>query len=103
MVEALVKQSRVLLYQGHLDLRDSVVSTEAWVKTMKWEGIEEFVMAERKVWKVKGELAGYVQKWGSLSNVVVLGAGHLVPADQALHSQAMIEEWVLERGLFGIN
>ncbi|XP_059447354.1 serine carboxypeptidase-like 50 [Corylus avellana] len=101
MVEALVKQSRVLLYQGNFDLRDGVVSTEAWVKTMKWEGIEEFVMAERKVWKVKGELAGYVQKWGSLSNVVVLGAGHLVPNDQALHSQGMIEEWVLERGLFG--
>jgi vitellogenic carboxypeptidase-like protein len=103
MVEFLVKQSRVMLYQGHFDLRDGVVSTEAWVKTMKWEGIEEFLMAERKVWKVNGELAGYVQEWGNLSNVVVLGAGHLVPTDRALNSQAMIEDWVLERGLFGFG
>jgi vitellogenic carboxypeptidase-like protein len=101
MVEWLVKESKVLLYQGHFDLRDGVVSTEAWVKTLNWEGIENFLNAERKVWKVNGdELSGYVQKWGSLTNVVVLGAGHLVPTDQALNSQAMIEDWVLDSGLF---
>ncbi|KAG8658211.1 hypothetical protein MANES_03G131725v8 [Manihot esculenta] len=99
MVELLVKKSKVLLYQGHFDLRDGVVSTEAWVKTMKWEGIKRFLIAERKVWKVNGEHAGYVQKWGSLSHVVVLGAGHLVPTDQALNSQAMIEDWVLDKGV----
>ncbi|OMO60607.1 Peptidase S10, serine carboxypeptidase [Corchorus capsularis] len=101
MVEFLVKKSKVLLYQGLYDLRDGVVSTEAWVKTMKWEGIEKFLMADREIWKVNGEVAGYVQKWGSLTHVVVLGAGHLLPADQALNSQAMIEDWVLENGQFG--
>ena len=44
--------------------------------------------------------AGYVQNWKSLTDVVVLGAGHLLPADQAVNSQAMIEDWVLEWGLF---
>ncbi|XP_062105264.1 serine carboxypeptidase-like 50 [Humulus lupulus] len=100
MVESLVKESKVLLYQGSLDLRDGVVSTEAWVKTLSWEGIRSFLNAERKVWKVNGELAGYVQNWGSLTNAVVLGAGHLAPADQALNTQAMIEDWVLDKGLF---
>ncbi|KAL6969942.1 Serine carboxypeptidase-like 50 [Sarracenia purpurea var. burkii] len=100
MVEFLVKSSKVLLYQGQCDLRDGVVSTEAWVKKMKWEGIGEFMAAERKVWRVNGELAGYVQKWRSLSHAVVLGAGHLVPTDQAVNSQAMIEDWVLEKGSF---
>ena len=70
------------------------------MKTMKWEGIVEFVNAERKIWKVNGELAGYVQNWKSLTNVIVLGAGHILPADQVVRSQAMIEDWVLERGLF---
>ncbi|KAL5553413.1 hypothetical protein UlMin_040814 [Ulmus minor] len=100
MVEELVENSKVLLYQGFYDLRDGVVSTEAWVKTLKWVEIEKFLSAERKVWKVKGELAGYVQKWRSLSNAVVLGAGHLAPSDQALSSQAMIEDWVLDKGPF---
>lgn len=43
---------------------------------------------------MNGKLAGYVKKWGSLSHVVVSVAG------QAMYSQAMIEVWVLERGLF---
>lgn len=41
-----------------------------------------------------------MQKWKNLSHVVVLGAGHLVPCDQALSSQAMIEDWILKRGSF---
>lgn len=100
MLEHLLRRSKVLLYQGQRDLRDGVVQVEAFVKTMKWEGIEEFLSAKRKIWKVNGKLAGYVQKWKSLTNVVVLGAGHLLPTDQPLNSQAMIEDWVLEKGLF---
>ncbi|KAL1803414.1 hypothetical protein ACET3Z_032061 [Daucus carota] len=100
MVEFLVKHTKVLLYQGQFDLRDGVVSTEAWMKKMKWDGIEKFLEADRKVWKVKEKLAGYVQKWGSLSHAIVSNAGHLVPTDQAVNSQVMIEDWVLDRGLF---
>ncbi|MBA0572752.1 hypothetical protein Golob_003074 [Gossypium lobatum] len=101
MVEALVGNTRVLLYQGLYDVKIGVVPNEAWVKTMKWDGIREFLMADRMIWRVNGEVAGYVQKWEHLTNVVVLGAGHILPADQPLNSQAMIEGWVLESGLFG--
>lgn len=91
---------KVLLYQGQRDLVDSVVSTEAWIRVLNWEGKNEFEKAERNVWKVKGKLAGYVQKWGKLSHVVVLGAGHFVGIDQAMNAQVMIEDWVLGKGLF---
>ncbi|XP_004298466.1 PREDICTED: serine carboxypeptidase-like 50 [Fragaria vesca subsp. vesca] len=102
MVELLVKRSKVLLYQGQFDLWDGVFSTTAWVKTLEWEEIGKFLAAERRVWRGRGdELAGYVQRWKSLSNVVVSRAGHLVPADQPMNSQAMIEGWILETGLFG--
>ena len=74
---------------------------EAWVKAMEWEGIEKYLNADRKIWKVNGEIAGYVQKWQNLTNVVVLGAGHLLPTDQPVNSQAMIENWVLQKDLFG--
>ncbi|XP_068666186.1 serine carboxypeptidase-like 50 [Aristolochia californica] len=100
MVEELVKKSKVLLYQGQFDLQDGVVSSEAWIEQMEWEELEKFLMAERKVWEVNGVLSGYVQRWGSLTHAAVLGAGHLVPADQSLSSQAMIEDWILEKGVF---
>ncbi|KAF5192056.1 Carboxypeptidase [Thalictrum thalictroides] len=100
MVEELLKKTKVLLYQGQFDLRDGVVTTEAWINTLKWDGLEKYLNAERIVWTIKGNVAGYVQRWGSLSEVLVSGAGHLVPADQAVSSQAMIQDWVLERGLY---
>ncbi|KAI5653084.1 hypothetical protein M9H77_30271 [Catharanthus roseus] len=54
MVEYLVKNSKALLYQGFCDLRDGVVLTEAWVKKlMKWDKLDEFLEAERKIWKIK--------------------------------------------------
>lgn len=101
MVDFLVKKTRVLLYQGQCDLRDGPYSTLVWMKEMKWEGIGEFLNAERKVWRSDdGMLAGYVQKWENLSNAVVLNAGHLLPTDQPVNSQVMIQDWILERGLF---
>lgn len=101
MVEFLVTKTKVLLYQGQCDLRDGVASVESWVNKMNWEGIWPFMNAERNIWKVNDVLAGYVQKLDKLTHVVVLGAGHFVPTDQSVHSQAMIEDWVLGRGLFG--
>ncbi|KAI3825106.1 hypothetical protein L1987_06582 [Smallanthus sonchifolius] len=100
MVEYLVRNTKLLLYQGQCDLRDGVVSVESWVRRMNWEGLHKFLNAERDVWKVNDVLAGYVQKSDNLSHVVVLGAGHFVPTDQEVNSQAMIEDWVLDRGLF---
>ncbi|MED6161792.1 hypothetical protein PIB30_064034, partial [Stylosanthes scabra] len=96
-----INTTRVLIYQGQYDLLAGQVQTDAWVKTMKWEGIEEYLNAERKIWKVNGELAGYVQQWKSLTNVVVLGAGHVMPLDQPVIAQAMIQDWILQRGTFG--
>ncbi|KAL7608042.1 hypothetical protein Lser_V15G11691 [Lactuca serriola] len=103
MVEFVVKNTKLLLYQGQCDLRDGVVSVESWVKKMKWEGIEKFLDAEKDVWRVNGVVAGYVQKWDNLSHVVVLGAGHFVPTDQNVNSQAMIEDWILDKGSFAIK
>ncbi|CAH2037603.1 unnamed protein product [Thlaspi arvense] len=102
MVEYVVERTKVLLYQGMLDLRDGVVSTEEWMKTMNWSGIEMFLTAERRVWKDgDGDVAGYVQRWRNLTHVAVAEAGHFVPTDKAVNSRDMIEGWVLEEDLFG--
>ncbi|KAF0923584.1 hypothetical protein E2562_006579 [Oryza meyeriana var. granulata] len=100
-VEALLRGTRVLLYQGIRDLRDGVVSTEAWMREVEWDGLSAFLDADRAVWRIGKELAGYVQRSGSLSHVVVYGAGHLMPADNGRAAQEMIEDWVLQAGLFG--
>lgn len=55
---------------------------ELWLRGLKWrEGIRGFRGIESKVWRVKGELVGYVYKWGLLFYVVVLGVGYFVVVD----------------------
>jgi len=100
MVEILVRRRPILLYQGQFDLRDGVVSTEDWISILDWEGLTDFLASKKRVWKVSSRLAGYVRSHSNLTHVVVSGAGHLVPADQNLHSQIMIEAWVNRLHLF---
>ncbi|BBN15042.1 vitellogenic carboxypeptidase-like protein [Marchantia polymorpha subsp. ruderalis] len=94
MVEYALTKLPVLLYQGQFDLQDGVASNEQWMKDIKWTGISEFWNTERIVWQLEGVLAGHVRTYANLSHVVIVGAGHLVPADQGLRSQKMVEAWI---------
>ncbi|KAI4964057.1 hypothetical protein ZWY2020_008440 [Hordeum vulgare] len=88
---------------GVRDLRDGVASAEAWLEEVDWDGMAEFREAERAVWRTtdEGELAGYVQRHGTLAHVVVYGTGHFVPAGKGRAAQEMIEGWVSQTGVFG--
>eukprot|EP00408_Alexandrium_pacificum_P065053 CAMPEP_0171159054 /NCGR_PEP_ID=MMETSP0790-20130122/2837_1 /TAXON_ID=2925 /ORGANISM="Alexandrium catenella, Strain OF101" /LENGTH=444 /DNA_ID=CAMNT_0011623531 /DNA_START=58 /DNA_END=1392 /DNA_ORIENTATION=+ len=83
---------RVLLYQGQFDLKDGVVSNEAWIRTLSWPGRESYLAAERSIWRraVDGEIAGYWRRAQNLEQVVVRAAGHMAPMDQPLSAVDMI-------------
>lgn len=101
---------RVLLYEGVRDAQVGVVSVEALLRELDWDGLAAFRDAPRAVWRQgsggggeagqRGRLAGYVQKHGPLVHVAVYAAGHMVPADQGRAAQEMIENWVFDEGLF---
>lgn len=102
MVDELLPVLPVLLYQGIYDMKDGVACNEAWMQTLTWNGTQAFFATPRSLWRVKGgnsnnEVAGYWRTYRTFSHVVLLGAGHLVPADQGLHSQKMIERWIGEQ------
>lgn len=97
MVDELLPHIPILFYQGMYDIKDGVACNEEWMDTLTWEGAQSFLATPRTVWKVDDTVAGYWRTYHTLSHVVVLGAGHLVPADQGLHSQKMIETWIGER------
>lgn len=92
-VEDLLKAGvRVLLYQGQFDWKDGFVSNEAWIRTLSWTGTQQFLASPRKIWRRQsdGEIAGYWKSFENLEQVVVLGAGHLVPMNQPLSAADMM-------------
>jgi vitellogenic carboxypeptidase-like protein len=102
----------MLLYEGICDAQVGVVSVEAWLQELHWDGLAAFQDTPRAVWRQRqgsgsagreGRLAGYVQKHGALVHVAVYAAGHMVPAEQGRVAQEMIEDWVFDKGLFSCD
>ncbi|CAL8110554.1 unnamed protein product [Orchesella dallaii] len=73
---------KVLFYSGQLDIIVANILTENFLNNMNWHGSSNWFDAERKVWKVGGNVAGYAKVLDNLSYVLVRGAGHMVPSDQ---------------------
>jgi vitellogenic carboxypeptidase-like protein len=97
---------QVLLYQGHMDLRDGVAATEAWLHGAFNQSspviASGLINAERHVWRdddysdddnsnTTDTVAGYIKTHGNLTHVVVVGAGHMVPMDQPRRAHAMLQ------------
>lgn len=81
-LEELLVDYRVLIYNGQLDIIVAYPMTVNYLKELKFPGSEEYRQAPRKIWKVDGEIAGYVKQAGNLVEVLVRNAGHMVPKDQ---------------------
>ncbi|EER10766.1 Vitellogenic carboxypeptidase, putative [Perkinsus marinus ATCC 50983] len=41
----------VMLFEGEMDSKDGLLSTEAWIPEMIWDGMDEYAMSPRHVWK----------------------------------------------------
>jgi vitellogenic carboxypeptidase-like protein len=50
--------------------------------------------AKKQVWSVGGQVAGYARSFSSLTQLIVIGAGHLVPYNQPKNSQDMIARFI---------
>lgn len=93
----LLETYRVLIYSGAYDVILGAPLTEQALRGIEWSGQKEFLSAKKATWTVKGakpDLAGYVRTVGGFSQVVVRGAGHMVPGDQPTRALDMITRFV---------
>jgi vitellogenic carboxypeptidase-like protein len=85
---------KVLVYNGNFDLILGPPLCEKFLKTLHWKGAATYEQSPRQIWKVNNNVAGYVRQALSFTQVVVLSAGHMVPADQPLHAHDMITKFI---------
>ncbi|KAG0057572.1 hypothetical protein BGZ83_008154 [Gryganskiella cystojenkinii] len=114
-VEDLLKNKiKVLAYQGMFDYRDPPAGSTDWIEGLDWEGKDAFLKSERKVWKVRGFVAGFVNSatvpsgakknetevtaagddGSGLTRIVMWGGGHYTPMDQPENSLIMIRHLI---------
>lgn len=89
-VEELLKFYTICMYSGQLDIIIAYPLTRNYLKRLKFPGSDLYKQAPRKIWRVDGELAGYVKQAGNLIDVLVRNAGHMVPYDQPKWMYEMI-------------
>ena len=73
-----------MIYSGNLDIIVGAPLTEAFMSKLDFNGSAAFHAAARVPYTDVGheEVAGYVKHAGNLTQVVVRGAGHILPHDQ---------------------
>ncbi|EFA81762.1 peptidase S10 family protein [Heterostelium album PN500] len=97
LIPTIIENVKVLFYNGQFDFIVGASLTETFMRTIPWEGIPPFVGAERTIWKIPSDqvnVAGYVRQYLSLTQVVVRGAGHILPYDQPERAYDMITRFV---------
>lgn len=81
-IEELLEHYHVVFYNGQLDLVCPYRQETDHLQHLKWSGAEQYAKAERFIWKVGKEVAGYAKEAANLVEVLVRDCGHMVPSDK---------------------
>jgi len=90
---------KVLVYSGQNDIILGPPLTEQFLGQLPWSGLKAYNAAKKKVWTVPVEgggtdLGGYARTVGDFTQVVVRGAGHMVPGDQPARAIDMLDRFI---------
>ncbi|CAB3230536.1 unnamed protein product [Arctia plantaginis] len=97
-VEMMLNHYKMLIYCGQMDLTAPCVpNAQARRRHWHWNYRDQFLNASRKPWWFNNKVAGYVKSGGYLTEVLVRGAGHLVPMDKPAETTELISYFI--RGL----
>ncbi|KAJ6666518.1 hypothetical protein lerEdw1_020241 [Lerista edwardsae] len=91
----LMEDYKVLLYNGQLDILLGAPLTQRFLRTVLWSKAKEYKDAVKIIWKIDSkdsEVAGYVHQ------VIVRGAGHILPYDQPERALDMMDRFTSGRG-----
>ncbi|KAK7574414.1 hypothetical protein V9T40_011605 [Parthenolecanium corni] len=81
-IEELLEYYPIAFVGGQFDLRITYPVVVNTLKKLKWSGAFEYRSATRNVFYSGNRVSGYYKTAGNLKDVLVRGAGHMVPKDQ---------------------
>jgi len=97
----LMDNYKVLIYNGQNDVILGPALTENLLRNLQWSGQEQYLNATKTTWTIPrsdpsklADLAGYARSVKNFRQVVVRGAGHMVPTDQPERSYDMITRFI---------
>jgi carboxypeptidase C (cathepsin A) len=69
VIPLLVRQIRVMIYTGNMDLNCNVAGVDAYIREMQWPDWGKYYDAPRTQWNAGGTLVGYAKRYESFMTV----------------------------------
>lgn len=93
--QTVIPDLKVILYSGQNDIICSTSGTLAYLRKLKWDGIDNFMSAKKQILKVSnGTIAGNYKTYDRLTFATIYNAGHMVPLDQPDSARTMLEMFI---------
>jgi hypothetical protein len=94
------RKTPMLFFNGQYDMICNHVGVEKALDNLAWSGKAAFNAATLDVWMPHGDKpAGYARSAGSLTLLLVLGSGHMVPMDKPPEALDMLRRFIRHKGL----
>lgn len=96
-IPTLLDNYKVMFYSGEFDFIVAATTTEAFLQSLDWQYINGYKTAHKAIWRVNAtdaDVAGYARQYKSLTQVIVRGAGHILPYNQPARAYDMIQRFV---------
>ncbi|CAL4099750.1 unnamed protein product, partial [Meganyctiphanes norvegica] len=100
-IQEIMDNYKVMIYNGQLDVIIAYTLTENFLNSLEWKHAKEYQESPRYIWKVEGQVAGYVREVPNFVQVLVRNAGHMVPYDQPKWAYDMITRFTEIKSLAG--
>ncbi|KAF5279192.1 hypothetical protein FQR65_LT03439 [Abscondita terminalis] len=82
LLTELLDHYKILFYNGQFDIILAYPLMMNFLQKMEFKDSEAYKVAERHIWMIDGDVAGYVKEAGNIMDILVRNAGHMVPRDQ---------------------
>lgn len=102
IAEVLDAGIRVLIYNGDRDLTTCAQGSEMVLNKMEWSGQDQWRTADRGLWMVNDDVAGFSKALDALQFVVVYNAGHLLPNSNPKQALDLITRFVTDEPFLDI-
>ncbi|KAF5282410.1 hypothetical protein FQR65_LT14304 [Abscondita terminalis] len=90
VVAELLNEYKILFYNGQLDIILAHPVNLHFLQKLKFKDAESYKSAERHIWMIDGDVAGYIKEAGNIIELMVRNSGHMVPMNQPKWAQDMI-------------
>lgn len=102
IAELLDNGIEVLIYNGDRDLTTCAQGSEMVLNKMEWKGTKEWLTADRGLWMVNDEVAGFSKELLGLKFVVVYNSGHLLPNSSPVQALDLITRFTTNQRFLDI-